>query len=123
MKSEALEKLNRLEKMIDKKIDSGVNSLLDRKVTIQQNPFFKKKQAFKGLHTFQETAEAIHGVNAAPGSRPKSELMDTVVTHEVNHLLSNVLATCKIIPRPQTGDTEGKKFTVSLGYEHLKTAT
>ena len=43
MKNEALEKLNRLEKMIDKKIDNGVQNLLERKVTIQDNPFFKKK--------------------------------------------------------------------------------
>jgi hypothetical protein len=43
MKNEALEKLNRLEKMINKKIDQGVTTLLERKVTIQNNPFFKKK--------------------------------------------------------------------------------
>jgi hypothetical protein len=34
MKNEALEKLNRLEKMINKKIDQGVTTLLERKTTI-----------------------------------------------------------------------------------------
>lgn len=34
MKNEALEKLNRLEKMINKKIDQGVANLLERRVTI-----------------------------------------------------------------------------------------
>lgn len=88
MKSEALEKLNRLEKMIDKKIDTGVQNLLDRKVTIQDNPFFKKKQAYKGLHTFQETANAVHSGHQGTQQK-RTDVASTIVTHEVGSLKTN----------------------------------
>lgn len=104
MKNEALEKLNRLEKMIDRKIDNGVQNILDRKVTIQDNPFFKKKQAYKGLHTFQETADAT--LNNQSGSNGKrNDVLGTVVTHEVritSHLFSRP-ATDQTIKRQEDG--------------------
>lgn len=41
--------------MINKKIEEGVATLLDRRTTIQNNPFFLKKQPMKGLHDLKET--------------------------------------------------------------------
>lgn len=91
MKNEALEKLNRLEKMINKKIDQGVANLLERRVTIQNNPFFKKKIPIQGLHDLKETLTRTKQ-GPVKGHEVDYVVKSTVVTHRVSSFLGITIA-------------------------------
>lgn len=86
IKNQAIEKLNRLENMINKKIDQGVTTLLERKTTIQDNPFFKKKQPMQGLHDLKETMKKT---KLGGGKHLDSGIQDKVLTHKVRRWFRN----------------------------------
>ena len=85
MKKQALERLNHLENMINKRINQGVSELLEKRPTIQNNPFFKHKKPIKGLNDLTGTMRRKNDGNYKDSSldvMTKEKLLNAKVSNQ-----------------------------------------